>query len=153
MKKLITLIVILISINSFGQNLDTVTNVTLTLRSQDWAWLIGKYGAGNDSTDRAVIRSIRAQVIAANPQTWTTNVQITGLKGRHIIWMYHAFNTAGFQEIVNMGNNTAERTTIYTTIRNINNSAIQYYIGVIDGNYANQFIDTRRNGKEILLDN
>jgi hypothetical protein len=54
---------------------------------------------------------------------------------------------------MNMGSTTAERTTIYTTIRNINNSAIQYYIGVIDANFSNQFINNRQSGKSILMDN
>lgn len=152
MKKIILAIFILISINSYSQNLDTVT-VSLTLRSQDWAWLVGKFGAGTDSIERVQVRNIRTQIIAANPQTWTTNVTINNLKGRVIIWMYNAFATAGFQEIVNMGANTAERTTIYTNIRNINNSAVQYFIGVIDGNLSNMFINSRQNGKEILLDN
>jgi hypothetical protein len=152
MKKIILALLIIISLNSFGQNLDTVS-VSLTLRSQDWAWLIGKYGAGTDSTDRAAIRSIRTQIIAANPQTWNTNVTINNVKGRVIVWSYNAFCSAGFQEVFNMGSTTAERTTIWTNIRAINNSAVQYFIGVVDANFTNAFLENRKRGKEILLDN
>ena len=153
MKKISTLITgLLLTAFIYAQNLDTVT-VNLTLRSQDWAWLVGKLGAGGDSTERTQIRSLRAQMIAANPTTWTENVQVTGIKGRVIIWMYSTYCSAGFQEIINMGSNIAERTTIWTNIRALSNSAIQYYIGVIDGNFSSQFINTRQSGKSILLDN
>jgi hypothetical protein len=152
MKKTITLLTaIFLSVLIYAQNLDTAS-ASITLRAQDWAWLVGKHGAGNDSTERVAIRNIRAAVLLANPQTWTATVTIT-VKGRVVIWMYNAFCSAGFQEIMNMGSTTAERTTIYTTIRNINNSAIQYYIGVIDANFSNQFINNRQSGKSILMDN
>jgi hypothetical protein len=152
MKKTITLLTaIFLSVLIYAQNLDTAS-ASLSLRAQDWAWLVGKHGAGNDSTERVAIRNIRAAVLLANPQTWTATVTIT-VKGRVVIWMYNAFCSAGFQEIMNMGSTTAERTTIYTTIRNINNSAIQYYIGVIDANFSNQFINNRQSGKSILMDN
>jgi hypothetical protein len=152
MKKTITLLTALfLSVLIYAQNLDTAS-ASITLRAQDWAWLVGKHGAGNDSTERVAIRNIRAAVLLANPQTWTATVTIT-VKGRVVIWMYNAFCSAGFQEIMNMGSTTAERTTIYTTIRNINNSAIQYYIGVIDANFSNQFINNRQSGKSILMDN
>jgi hypothetical protein len=152
MKKTITLLTALfLSVLIYAQNLDTAS-ASITLRAQDWAWLVGKHGAGNDSTERVAIRNIRAAVLLANPQTWTATVTIT-VKGRVVIWMYNAFCSAGFQEIINMGSTTGERTTIYTTIRNINNSAIQYYIGVIDANFSNQFINNRQSGKSILMDN
>jgi hypothetical protein len=152
MKKTITLLTALfLSVLIYAQNLDTAS-ASITLRAQDWAWLVGKHGAGNDSTERVAIRNIRAAVLLANPQTWTATVTIT-VKGRVVIWMYNAFCSAGFQEIINMGSTTGERTTIYTTIRNIDNSAIQYYIGVIDANFSNQFINNRQSGKSILMDN
>jgi hypothetical protein len=152
MKRVLTLITALfLSVLIYAQNLDTAS-ASFTLRAQDLAGFAGKHGAGNDSTERAAIRNIRAAVLLANPQTWTATVTIT-VKGRVVIWMYNAFCSAGFQEIMNMGSTTAERTTIYTTIRNINNSAIQYYIGVIDANFSNQFINNRQSGKSILMDN
>lgn len=152
MKKIITGILIILSINCFSQSLDTVS-VSLTLRAQDWAWLVGKYGAGQDSASKVKIRAIRTAMIAANPATWTTNVTINNIPGNIVIWAYNQYNQAGFGEIVNMGTTNAERMTIYTTIRAITNSAVQYFIGVVDGNFSNQFINTRQQGKQILLDN
>src|SRR5688572_1475596 len=152
MKKIILLISVLFSVVSYAQNLDTV-QVSLTLRAQDWAWLVGKYGHGSDSTDKSEIRNIRTQLQAQAPATWTTNATCTSVSGRLIIAFYSSYANAGFQEIQNMGNTNGERATIWTNIRAISNSAVQYYIGVIDGGLSNQFINTRRNGKEILLDN
>lgn len=153
MKKLLLSLCFIISINCFSQSLDTVSDQTLILRSQDWAWLVGKFGQGVDSLDRAIIRSIRTQVLLANPATWNTNVTITGLKGRHIIWMYAEYSRSSFNEILNLGSNNAERTTIYTNIRALTNSAIQYNIGLIDTFWTEQYLNNRRGGKEILLDN
>ena len=152
MKKIILLVSVFFSVVSYAQNLDTV-QVSLTLRAQDWAWVVSKYGSGNDSTDISEIRNIRTQLQAQNPATWTTNATLTSVSGRLIISFYASYASAGFQEIQNMGNTNGERATIWTNIRALSNSAIQYYIGVIDGGHANQFINTRKRGKEILLDN
>ena len=153
MKKILTLITgLFLSAIIYAQNLDTV-QVSLTLRAQDWAWLVGKYGHGSDSTDKSEIRNIRTQLQAQAPATWTTNATCTSVSGRLIIAFYSSYANAGFQEIQNMGNTNGERATIWTNIRAISNSAVQYYIGIIDGGHSSQFINTRKRGKEILLDN
>ena len=153
MKKL--LIAVIISLSSticYSQSLDTV-NVSITLRAQDWAWAVGKYGTGNDSTSKARIRALRTAIMAANPPTWTTNVTINNVNGHVVMWIYNAFLYAPFGEVLPMGNNIAERTTIYTNIRAINNSALQYFIGASDAGAANRFILSRQDGKGILMDN
>lgn len=152
MKKIILLLTILVSLNSYSQNLDTVS-VSLTLRAQDWAWGVGKFGPGTDSIGRAKIRTIRTAMLAANPANWNSNVTIDNIPGKILIFLYDAFTRASFSEVLQMGNTTAERTTIYTNIRAINNSALQYYIGAVDGNFINSYINTRNTGKSILLDN
>jgi len=152
MKKIILSIAILVSVNSYSQNLDTV-RVSLTLRAQDWAWGVGKYGAGTDSISRVRIRAVRTAMLAANPASWTTNVTINNVPGVVVMYLYNSFVYAPFSEVLQMGNTTAERTTIYTNIRAINNSALQYHIGVTDGGFPTLFINTRNAGKSILLDN
>ena len=152
MKKIILSIAILVSVNSYSQNLDTV-RVSLTLRAQDWAWGVGKYGAGTDSISRVRIRAVRTAMLAANPASWTTNVTINNVPGVVVMYLYNSFVYAPFSEVLQMGNTTAERTTIYTNIRAINNSALQYYIGSTDGSFPAQFINTRNVGKSIVLDN
>jgi hypothetical protein len=152
MKKLLFAVAIFFSVSSKAQNLDTV-NVSLTLRAQDWAWAVGKYGHGNDSTSKARIRALRAAIIAANPATWVTNVTINNVNGHVAMYIYRTFLFAPFGEVFAMGNTTAERTTIYTNIRAVNNSALQYFIGLADGQAATMFINSRQDGKGILMDN
>lgn len=152
MKKALVIVALLFSIKCSSQNLDTV-NVSLTLRAQDWAWAVGKYGSGGDSLSRARIRHLRTAIIAANPPTWTTNVTINNVSGNVVIWIYNAFCNAGFAEVFAMGATTAERTTIYNNIKAVNNSTIQYHIGATDATGVGQFLQHRSIGKTIILDN
>jgi hypothetical protein len=152
MKKLLAIITLFLSLNASSQNIDTVS-VSLTLRTQDWAWAIAKYGQGNDSTNRSRVRAIRTAMLAANPQTWATNVTINNVPGPIVLWIYRTFVFGSLGEMLAMGNNTAERTTIYTNIRAINNSVLQYHIGTVDATANGQYNNIRQNGKEILLDN
>lgn len=152
MRKLLIIIAVLFSINSYSQNIDTVS-VSVTLRAQDWAWAVGKYGHGNDSLSRTRIRAVRTAMIAANPQNWNTNITINNVPGPIVLFIYQTFMGCGFGEMLAMGSNNAERTTIYTNIRAINNSVLQYHIGTIDAGMAAQFTLFRNNGKSIILDN
>lgn len=151
MKKIIFIIMLFCS-QLHAQSLDTVS-VSLTLRAQDWAWAVGKYGTGNDSASRARIRALSTAIKAQNPPTWTTNVTINNVNGHVLMFIYKAFLFAPFGEVFNMGTTTAERTVIYTNIRAINNSALQYFIGLADGQAASMFINSRQDGKTILMDN
>lgn len=152
MKKIIFAILLFVSVKSYSQSLDTVS-VSLTIRSQDWAWAIGQYGEGEDSASKARIRQIRTAIIAANPPTWSTNVQINNLSGHAVFVIYKMFCQADFNTVIQMGSTNAERTTIYTNIRAINNSALQFFISQYDANYNTDFIRVRAKGKNILLDN
>lgn len=150
MKKIIFLL--LIASNIQAQSLDTVS-VSLTLRAQDWAWGVGKFGAGTDSVSRARIRTLRTAIMTAAPATWTTNVTINNVPGAVVMYLYGQFVNAAFSEVLQMGTTTAERTTIYTNIRAINNSALQYHIGLADGSFPPSYIHYRNIGKSILMDN
>ncbi len=141
-----------ITANIYSQNIDTVS-VSLTLRSQDWAWAIGEYGEGSDSLTRKKVRDIRTAIIAANPATWTTNVTINNVPGRIVVAIYRLFSNASFNTVMQMGNNNAERTVIYTNIRAINNQALQYFVLQIDEHYLFDYINSRSKGKTIIMDN
>jgi hypothetical protein len=69
------------------------------------------------------------------------------------MYLYNSFVYAPFSEVLQMGNTTAERTTIYTNIRAISNSALQYHIGVTDGSFTGSYLNYRNTGKSILMDN
>lgn len=152
MKKLIFILAIFFSLKGQSQNLDTVS-VSLTLRAGDWATMLGKYGPGSDSVSRARVRAIRTAIIAANPPNWTTNVTINNVSGHVVMAIYTMYLYTPFGEMMNMGSNNAERTTIYNNIRAINNSALQYHIGVRDGELSGLYLQHRGAGKTILMDN
>jgi hypothetical protein len=152
MKKIILFSLLLTYINSFAQRADTV-NASVTLRAQDWAWGISKIGVGSDSATRAKIRVIRDAVRAANPPSWTTNVTINNVNGVIILGLYKEWMSCPAGVMLNMGTNQAERATIYTTIRAINNPAIQYFIGAMDANALGIYNSERNTGKQILIDN
>lgn len=141
------------SLDAIAQSIDTVTISSLTLRIQDWAWGIGRYGDGTDSASRVRIRQLRDAIRAVSNPTYNTNVTLTNVPGRVVLYIYEAYCNAPFSEVFAMGNNTAERTNIFTTIKSVNNSALQYFIGVIDANGNNLFLNTRNHGRSILLDN
>lgn len=154
MKKTISSITaLLISAVVFCQNLDTVS-ANLTLRARDWGWSIGKYGHGTDSATQKKVRQIRDAVQLANPQApYNSNVTVNNLSGKVIYEIYKMYVNATFGEYMNMGSTDAERRTIFTNIRAINNSALQYFIGITDGRYGTIYTDAASNGKSILIDN
>lgn len=153
MKKILsTLSALLISAVIYCQNIDTVS-VSLTLPAENWAWAIGKYGQGNDSLSRARIRALRTAMVAANPATWRTDVTINNVPGPIVLWIYQTFVFGSFGEMLAMGTNNAERLTIYNNIRAINNGVLQYHIVTVDATANSQYLNIRKNGKEILIDN
>lgn len=152
MKKLLTIIGVLFVTSLPAQNLDTVF-VSLTLRSQDWAWAIGQYGEGADSISRAKIRQVRAAMIAANPATWTTNVTINNVPGNIVLHIYRSFLNCPFGVVLAMGTTTSERTTIYTNIRALTHPVIVSYVAQTDLFPPEEYIRVRTRGKNIVLDN
>ncbi len=146
MKKLL-IILLLAPFAAKSQSLDTVS-VSLTLRAGDWAWSIGKYGEGNDSASRVKIRQIRAAIIAANPPGFQTQVTINNITGKVLLAIYRQYVQAHHGETLQLTN-----TLIYTNIRAISNTAVQYFITQLDEAAQEDFLRTRTNGKNILMDN
>lgn len=153
MKKILLIIAIVFSLNSFSQSIDTVTISSVQLMAKNWVWAVGKYGEGTDSVSRVRIRQIRTAIKAINPATWETNVTINNVPGSVVIYIYQAFMYAASGEVLAMGNTQAERYNIYTVIRAINNPALQYHIGVTDASTTNNYNNSIKSGKTILLDN
>ena len=156
MKKIIALLILALPFVADAQipsfrNLDTV-RFSLTMRAQDYGWLIGRYGDGSDSITRAEVRNIRTQLLALNPPNWTTSVTVTKISGNMVLTFYSIFASCPFQEVQAMGNTNGERVTIYNAIRAITDTTIQQRIVMIDQSHADQFVQTRKRGKQILLD-
>lgn len=146
MKKILSLLsVILIASCLKAQVLDTVIVRNLQLQSQDWAWLMGKYGVQTDTFSLKLYRRIRAKIQESIPPSWTTNVTIDSLPGRAVMAFYEMTLRADAGEI-------APR---YTAIKNAISAKanLAYWIGFVDARISAEFDRKRDIGKNILIDN
>lgn len=145
MKKVLAIVAILFSLQSFGQNnLDTIYVRTLTLQAQDWAWMVGGSTGSRDSSTVKAIRKVRTAVQATQNIQWTTNVTVDSLPGAVVLSMYARAKNAPAGQIV----------ARYTAITNaiISKTVLAYWLGVIDTNFSNEFNTIRNQGKYELLD-
>jgi hypothetical protein len=139
MKKIVTLVVLLASLNSYGQVLDTIYVRNLTLQAQDWAWL-----TGSDSVTLKAFRKLRTVVQNPVPAQWTTNVTVDSLPGYVVINFYQMVKTANAGEIASR----------YTAITNAIAAKVvlAYWLGLVDGAVSSDFDRNRNLGKYRLLD-
>jgi hypothetical protein len=144
MKKTIAAILILVSMNVYAQNLDTVLVRSFTLQGQDWAWIAGGLNNQIDSATARHYRRIRTKIRAANPQSWTQNIAVDSIPGYIVLDWYRAVKTANAGEI-------AQR---YTAITNAISAQqnLAYWIGATDATLQNDYLTRRQRGKTILMD-
>lgn len=128
----------------YGQRIDTIYVRNLTLQAQDWAWLVGAHGGGNDSATLIAFRKLRAKIQASTPPTWTTTVTMDSLPGFIVVNFYQLAKTAKAGEIVSR----------YTAITNAiaAKTVLAYWLGLIDGAISSDFDRHRNLGKYRLLD-
>lgn len=152
MKKILLSILILISIDSFAQNIDTA-KASLTLRLREWEWVIGKKGAGDDSISAARVRVLRNAVIAAGTLNPDANITVNNVPGNIIMDIYRIYLNSSVGDMLNLGTNTAQRLNILTTIRAITNDAIQAAIVFADQPYIDANNGATYRGAIILIHN
>lgn len=142
MKKLIAIIAVFISLSVSAQ-----TVASVTLQSQDWAYLIGKNISSvyADSTSASEFRKIRDQIRTANPASWTTNVVITDVPEWVVMAFYRTVKTANAGEIV------SRYTAITTQIES--KAQLSTQIATFNATIANDFTRARSAGKTIVMDN
>lgn len=152
MKKILLLICIIFSINSFSQcSLEGVTS-SLTLQFRHWKLLANKIGIGTDSLTINRMRGLRTQMLAANPATETTNVTINGIPGEVVVDIYRLYVfDLNFAEYFNMGSTDAERRTIFTNVRAIVQSCIQARVAIIDAQALNNYATQLTRGNAIIF--
>ena len=151
MKKIILILLAVISFSTVkaqgnGSNLDTV-RVSVTLRATDWAFLVSYAADSKDSATLSNVRKIRTAVNEIQNPNWNTNVTVTNFPGNLLVRMYGVFISSPLGMASSLGTN------IGTKIKAISNSALQYFIGQIDGGFDSQYTGRREIGKNILLDN
>lgn len=147
MKKIILSLLILVSIHTSAQNIDTVLVRNLQLQAQDWAWLIGKnvQAINNDSASAREFRRLRERIRTANPPAWTTNVTIDSIPGFVAFAFYKTAKTANAGEIV------SRYMAITGAIEAKTN--MTFLITPYNNVMADDFIRPRNIGKGIVMDN
>lgn len=147
MKKIITLLGIVLSINCFGQqNIFTEPKQTINLRIKDVAWWIGKQGEKLDSS-LSLFQNRLYKIIEDTVTVYGINnslnrtARVDSVPAEQIVFLYTSFATADYGEVFAMGSNTAERNFIGMQVKLNNNPTIQYYIGITDANSDNGYWD------------
>lgn len=139
MKAILLSILMIISVNSFSQSIDTVYVRNLTLRAEDWYWLKGQwYPSG--TTAKAAWKKMRAKLTADNPGNNTTNVTIDSIPGSIALQFYSMFMNASKGETSNLTNNISSNIKAYTPMLLFTNA--------VDAELLNRFQGRRADGKD-----
>lgn len=144
MKKILFLILILISLRSFSQ-LESI-NVNLTLKSGDWAFIAGSVEA-TDSTSRVLYRRMRDTIRLANPPNYNTNVRINAIPALAVLNFYKLVRNQPATLYDQIGTN------ISTQIKAIVSIELQAAITAFDAEAVEVYKWIRTKGKSIVMDN
>lgn len=142
MKKTLIFICIILSINSIGQNIDTVYVRNLNLRAEEWYWLKAQW-TPRDETEKKAWKKIRNTLVAAAPATNGTMVNIDSIPGRVAHFFYSIYAAAQKQETSYMSN---DANSIGTKIKAY--TPIAPFCTSIDDTKQAAFQNTRKNGKD-----
>lgn len=145
MKKILLIISVLFSLVASAQRLDTVLVRNLQLRAGDWAYLVS-YVEERDSTSIATVQKIRKKIQGTASPNFNTQIVVDSLPGSIVFSMYSVIKNASAGEYEILGNNVSNN------IKAVTNSALQYFIGLVDGGHQAEFIRRRSLGKNKLLD-
>lgn len=145
MKKLLILL-LFIPLAPKAQDLTGIT-VNLTLRSGDWAFLVGHLQPGTDSVTLQRVRRLRDTVLVANPANYNTNVRFNTIPAPLVFRLYAIVKSLPQTLYERVGTN------IDTQIKAIPNATLQSAITNFDAEALGQYQYIRNLGKNILLDN
>ena len=140
MKKILALLIILISINSFAQTgLDTIQVRNLSLRAEEWYWLKGQWKP-NTQSEKTTWKKMRNKLTADNPPTNATMVTIDSIPGPIALFFYETFLRGSKGETGFLTNNISQNIKAYTPMLPFTNAS--------DATFQSQFQNTRQNGKD-----
>lgn len=145
MKKLLILL-LFIPLAPKAQDLTGIT-VNLTLRSGDWAFLVGHLQPGTDSVTLQRVRRLRDTVLVANPANYNTNVRFNTIPAPLVFRLYAIVKSLPQTLYERVGTN------IDTQIKAIPNATLQSAITNFDADALGQYQYIRNLGKNILIDN
>lgn len=146
MKKIFSIILILISLNSFSQDLSGIS-VSLTLKSGDWAFIAGrKLSVTGDSSSVIYLNRLRDTMLLANPANFNVNVRFNSLPAQLVFNLYVDVRSLPATLYDQVGQN------IFNQIKAISSVPLQNAITNYDNAAATLYTDTRKLGKNFLSD-
>lgn len=139
MKKILSTLIILISINSFGQSLDTVYVRNLQLRAEEWYWLKASW-TPQTKAEKETWRRMRTALKLANPQTNATLVTIDSVWGNVALQFYTLFVSSSKGETGFITNNISQNIRAYTPMA--------LFCDRKDAEFQARFQNARSNGRD-----
>lgn len=146
MKKIFLSFILLVSINSFSQDLSGIT-VNLTLTAGNWSFIAGTRIGASDSTSIVYLNRLRDTLQLANPATFNTNVRFNSLPAQLVYNVYTQIKSLPSTLYDQVGTN------ISTQIKAIVSTPLQNAITAFDNQAVTIYTDIRRRGKNFLSDN
>lgn len=145
MKKIITTIIVIISLNASAQRLDTVLVRNLQMAAYDWCLFDSRLQESSDSLAQLTHRRIRTKIQQVNPANYNVLITVDSLPGVYVMAFYQAVQNWPAGEIA------ARYNTITTAISGKAN--LSYWVGLIDGVKQDAILRARNKGKFGLIDN
>jgi len=140
MKYILSLAIILISLQSFSQNIDTVFVRNLTFKYEEWSWIVGGINPqGLDSVNKKRYKRLVNALDNANPAGIATNVTYDSLPGRFALFAFQEY-WANHEAKDNMGTGIDTKLRLYTPLSS--------FIATADANRLQKFIIRRNAGRD-----
>ena len=116
MKYILSLAIILISLQSFSQNIDTVFVRNLQLKYEEWSWIVGGINPqGLDSANRKRYKKLTKFLDDANVAGFATQVTYDSLPGRFALFAFQEY-WANHEARDNMGTGIDTKLRLYTPL-------------------------------------
>ena len=140
MKYILSLAIILISLQSFSQNIDTVFVRNLTFKYEEWSWIVGGINPqGLDSVNKKRYKRLVNALDNANPAGFATNVTYDSLPGRFALFAFQEY-WANHEARDNMGTGIDTKLRLYTPLAS--------FIATADANRLQKFTIRRNAGRD-----
>lgn len=142
MKKILIAIFLIVSVNSFSQNIDTIRVRNLQLKYEEWSWLVGGVNPLNlDSIGKKQFKKLINFLDAANPAGFSTNITYDSLPGRIAMFFFLDYwNHTEARD--NMGTGIDTKIRAYTPLAS--------FIAQFDAQKLNFFTNRRNFGRDII---
>lgn len=142
MKKILIAICLIVSVNTFSQNIDTIRVRNLQLKYEEWSWLIGGINPFQlDSLSKKQYKKLTKFLDEANPAGFGTNITYDSLPGRFALFFFQEY-WKNHEARDNMGTGIDTKIRAYTPLSG--------FIAAADAARLQLFTSRRNFGRDII---